>query len=85
MDRTEEQIENYGGDTTGKSSDFGFYVAGSNKYDGKGYERYRNMDDIVYPMTDWFPKKINPVRPGNYEIQPAGKRILTRHLEFFRL
>ena len=78
----EEQIENYGGDTTGKSSDFGFYVAGSNKYDGKGYERYRNMDDIVYPMTDWFPKKINPVREGIYMIKTAGKKSYTHQAKW---
>ena len=72
-----EEIENYGGSTDGKSSDFGFYVAGSNKQDGKGYEKYRNMDDIEYPLTDWFPKKINPAREGVYTIRTAGKNSYT--------
>jgi hypothetical protein len=73
----EEDVENYGGDTSGKSSDFGFYVAGTNKHDGKGYEKYRNMDDIDYPMTGWFPKKINPVRTGSYLVKTAGKNSYT--------
>lgn len=68
-----EEIENWGGDTSGKGSDFGFYVAGSNKHDGKGYEKYRNMDDIEYTLTDWFPKKITPVREGIYNVQLGGK------------
>jgi len=67
------EIDNWGGDTSGKSSDFGMYIAGSNKYNSKGYEKYTNMDDIVYTMTDWFPKKINPVRVGNYMIRTPGK------------
>lgn len=72
-----EEIENYGSSTDGKSSDFGFYVAGSNKQDGKGYEKYRNMDDIEYPMTDWFPKKIKPVHEGIYNIRTSGKNSYT--------
>ncbi len=64
-----EVIDNWGGDTTGKGTEFGFYVAGSNKQDGKGYERYRNMDDIDYTLTDWFPKKVKPVREGKYEVE----------------
>ena len=66
-----ECIDNYGGDTTGKSSEFGFYVAGSLK-DGK-WERYRNSDDCVFEMTAWFPKKVNPVREGIYEIDTGKK------------
>lgn len=64
----EEEIDNYGGDTSGKSSDFGFYIAGSNKHDGKGYEKYRNMDDIDYTLTEWFPAKIDPCRVGLYNV-----------------
>ncbi len=63
-----EEIENFGGSTDGKSSDFGFYIAGSNKNDGK-WEKYANMDDIKYTLTDWFPAKINPVREGKYEVE----------------
>ena len=66
-----EEIENWGANSNGKSSDFGFYIAGSQK-DGK-WERYKNMDDIDYPMTDWFPKKIKPSREGIYEIMTSGK------------
>lgn len=64
----DEELDNYyGGDTTGKGSDHAFYIAGSNK--GSGYERYRDMDDIKYKLTDWFPAKINPVREGMYNVQ----------------
>jgi hypothetical protein len=48
------------------------YIAHSQKDTGK-WEKYTNMDDIEYPMTDWFPKKVNPVREGNYMIKTAGK------------
>ena len=64
-----EDIENWGGDTSGKGTDFGFWIAGSNKQDGNGYERYRNMDDIKYTLTDWFPVKTKPAREGKYEIK----------------
>jgi hypothetical protein len=62
-----EDIDNNGGSTNGKSSDFGFYIAGSQK-DGK-WERYKDMDDIVYELTEWFPVTINPVRDGKYEAE----------------
>jgi hypothetical protein len=64
-------IDNWGGDTTGKSSEFGFYVAGSLK-DGK-WERYRDSDDCTYEMTDWLSKKVMPVREGIYEINTGKK------------
>jgi len=67
----DESIDNYGGDTTGKSSEFGFYVAGSLK-DGK-WERYRDSDDCTYEMTDWLSKKVTPVREGVYEIDTGKK------------
>lgn len=70
-----ESIDNWGGSTDGKSSDFGFYIAGSNKQDNKGYEKYSQLDDIEYPMTQWFPKKINPVRKGQYMIKTSGKNV----------
>jgi hypothetical protein len=63
-----EDLENYGGDTSGKSSDFGFYVAGSSENTGK-YERYKDMDDIEYEMTEWFPGSANPERKGKYEVE----------------
>ena len=62
-----EDIDNNGGGTNGKSTDFGFYVAGSQK-DGK-WERYKDMDDITYELTEWFPSTINPVREGKYEAE----------------
>ena len=71
-----EQIDNWGGSTDGKSSDFGFYIAGSNKNDSK-WEKYSNMDDIEYEMTEWFPKKINPVRNGIYMVKTAGRNSYT--------
>jgi len=67
----DESIDNWGGDTTGKSSEFGFYVAGSLK-DGK-WERYRDSDDCTYEMTDWFSKKVTPAREGIYEIDTGKK------------
>jgi hypothetical protein len=57
-------IDNNGGSTNGKSSDFGFYIAGSQK-DGK-WERYKDMSDIQYTLTDWFEGSVNPVREGMY-------------------
>lgn len=63
-----ETLENYGGDTNGKSSDFGFYIAGSNLYDGNGYEKYRNMEDINYKLTEWYPDTLLPIREGQYEV-----------------
>ena len=63
-----EDLENYGGDTNGKSSDFSFYVAGSSENTGK-YERYKDMDDIEYELTDWIPGKTKPERVGKYEVE----------------
>jgi len=68
-----EPIDNCGGDTNGKSSDFGFYLV----KDSNSWEKYSNMDDIEYKMTDWFPKKIKPVRVGNYMAKTAGKNSWT--------
>jgi hypothetical protein len=65
----DDDIDNNGGSTTGKSSDFGFYIAGSNT-DGK-WERYKDMDDIKYPMTEWFPAKVNPTRVGEYNTKTS--------------
>ncbi len=63
----DEEIENIGGSTSGKSSDYGFYL-----YLGDGeFEKYTNMDDIKYNMTDWFPAKTVPVRAGKYEVETA--------------
>lgn len=68
----DEDIDNNGGNTDGKSSDFGMYIAGSKEATGK-WEKYTTMDDIEYEMTDWFPKKIKPAYPGVYNIRTAGK------------
>ena len=76
-----EDIDNWGGNTDGKSSDFGFYVAHSQKETGK-WEKYTTMDDIEYPMTDWFPKKITPVREGNYMVKTAGKSSYTHQAKW---
>ena len=71
-----EDIDNWGGSTDGKSSDFGFYIAHSQSQTGK-WEKYSNMDDIEYAMTDWFPKKIKPAREGIYMVKTAGKNSYT--------
>ena len=71
-----EDIDNWGGSTDGKSSDFGFYIAGSQVSTGK-WEKYTNMDDIEYEMTPWFPKKIKPFREGIYMVKTAGKNSWT--------
>jgi hypothetical protein len=63
-----EDLENCGGDTTGKSSEFSFYVAGSSENRGK-YERYKDMDDIEYELTEWFSGKTKPERIGKYEVE----------------
>jgi hypothetical protein len=76
-----EDIDNWGGNTDGKSSDFGFYVAHSQKETGK-WEKYTTMDDIEYPMTDWFSKKVKPVREGNYVIKTAGKSSYTHQAKW---
>jgi len=76
-----EDIDNWGGNTDGKSSDFGFYIAHSQKDTGK-WEKYTTMDDIEYPMTDWFPKKVKPVREGNYMIKTAGKNSYTHQAKW---
>jgi hypothetical protein len=64
-----EQIDNWGGDTNGKSSDFGFYLV----KDSNSWEKYSNLDDIDYEMTEWFSKKVKPVHVGQYMIKTAGK------------
>lgn len=63
-----EELCNDGGDTNGKGSDFAFFIAGSNTV-GQGYTRYRDMDDIKYGLTDWFPSKTKPVVAGKYEVE----------------
>lgn len=74
----DEDIENWGGSTDGKSSDFGFYlVTGPHSW-----EKYSNMDDIQYEMTEWFPKKIKPVREGIYNIRTAGKNSYTHQAKW---
>jgi len=76
-----ETIDNWGGNTDGKSSDFGFYIAHSQKDTGK-WVKYTTMDDIEYPMTDWFPKKVKPVREGNYMVKTAGKNSWTHQAKW---
>jgi hypothetical protein len=76
-----EDIDNWGGDTSGKSSDFGFYIAGSAEATGK-WEKYTTMDDIEYEMTPWFPKKLSPVREGTYTIKTAGKKGYTHQAKW---
>jgi hypothetical protein len=77
-----ETIDNWGGNTDGKSSDFGMYIAGSTKHNDGKWEKYTNMDDIVYEMTEWFPKKIAPAYPGVYNIKTAGKNAWTHQAKW---
>ena len=65
----DQELDNNGGNTNGKGSDHAFYIAGSSR--GSGYERYRDMDDIKYKLTNWFPAKTHPVREGKYEVQTS--------------
>lgn len=65
----EEDIDNWGGSTNGKSSDFGMYLV----KDSNTWTKYCTMDDIEYGMTEWFPKRVKPVREGVYMIKTAGK------------
>jgi hypothetical protein len=68
-----EDIEGHDGySTTGKSSDFGFYIAGSQK-NGK-WERYKDKDDIEYTLTEWFPSTVDPVREGMYNVETVEER-----------
>jgi len=76
-----EDIDNWGGNTDGKSSDFGFYIAHSQNATGK-WEKYTTMDDIEYTMTDWFPKKVKPVREGNYMVKTTGKNSWTHQAKW---
>jgi hypothetical protein len=64
-----EEIDNNGGNTDGKSSEFGFFLV----KEDDSWERYVDYDSIDYPMTEWFPKKINPAYLGNYMVKTAGK------------
>ena len=72
-----EEIDNNGGSTDGKSSNFGFYIAGSRALGHNTYESYKNMDDIEYPMTEWFSNKVKPVHEGVYMVKTAGKNSYT--------
>jgi hypothetical protein len=76
-----EEIDNWGGSTDGKSSDFGFYIAHSQKETGK-WVKYTNMDDIEYKMSEWFPKKIKPVYRGIYMVKTAGKNSWTHQAKW---
>jgi hypothetical protein len=64
-----EQIDNWGGDTNGKGSEFGLYLI----KDSNTWEKYATLDDIDYEMTEWFSKKVKPVHAGQYMIKTAGK------------
>jgi hypothetical protein len=63
-----EELVNDGGDTNGKSSEFGFYIAGSSEGREK-YERYKDMDDIEYGLSEWFSGKTKPERVGKYNVE----------------
>ena len=74
----DEDIDNNGGSTDGKSSDFGLYLI----KEGNEWESYKDYDSIEYPKTEWFPKKAKPAYLGNYEVQTAGKNSYTYHAKW---
>jgi hypothetical protein len=59
--------------TTGKGSEMAMF--GRNAEDD--LIKYSSVDDLEWPMTDWYPKKIKPVRDGQYEVRTAGKQMYT--------
>lgn len=63
-----EDLENIGGDTNGKSAEYAFYIAGSSG-PGKKFERYKDLDDIEYRLSDWYSSKLHPERLGKYNIK----------------
>jgi hypothetical protein len=80
----DEEIENYGGSTDGKSSDMDMVRVTD---DAGNWERYEvpdcdeahetgTDDPVDFPevkLTEWFPKKIKPVRVGRYETRTTVK------------
>jgi hypothetical protein len=64
-----EDIDNEDMSTTGKSYECSLYATSS--VFPETLDRYTNLDDIEYPMTEWFSKKIKPVHAGIYEIETA--------------
>jgi len=81
-----EDLENYDMSTTGKGYDMTLYALksgfkGGFIYQPDSIEDYRNVDSLTYPTTEWFPKKINPVRTGMYEVMTAGRSSYLRNAE----
>ena len=66
-----EDIDNWGGSTDGKSSDFTFYLI----KDDNTYESYNDADSAEYTMTEWFPKKVKPVRVGVYQTRNSPDEV----------
>jgi hypothetical protein len=80
----DEEIENYGGSTDGKSSDMDMVRVTD---DAGNWERYEvpdcdeahetgTDDPVDFPevkLTEWFPKTIKPVRVGQYETRTTVK------------
>lgn len=64
-----EDIDNEDMSTTGKSYECSLYATSSEF--PEVIDSYTNMDDIVYPMTEWFPKKVKPAYVGIYEVETA--------------
>jgi hypothetical protein len=69
----DQDVDNWGGNTDGKSSDFCFCLVNQDK----SWEKYVDHDSIEYTVTEWFPKRINPVYVGHYEVETAGKNSYT--------
>lgn len=68
-----EDLDCYDMSTNGKGYDMYLYAKSDT-----GIDSYANMESIDWPMTDWCPKKVKPVREGEYEVHTAGKDSWTR-------
>lgn len=82
-----EELDNMDMNTNGKGYDMTLYAlksgfSGGYIYQPDSIESYTNVDSITYPTTDWFPKKINPVRTGMYEVMTAGRSSYLRNAEW---
>jgi hypothetical protein len=73
----DEDLDCYDMSTNGKGYDMYLYA----KKDD-GIEHYKNIDSIDWPMTEWYPKKVKPTRPGLYEVEETGKNAWKRHAEW---
>jgi hypothetical protein len=78
-----QSIDNFGGGTDGKSSDFNMVMLTNDK---GNFVRYDPSEPVTAPastsetveepeleLTEWFPKSVKPVRIGRYEARTTVK------------